>query len=298
MRLTAFMLLVCAQEAQRSAKERDEPVRIEVQSSPLPDDAAHVREQRKRDEAGRFPRREPRELGFADRAGSAHDLRTRLGISGASFGFSPELEDRFRASDDLSGSGSPLAEELFFDVSHHPDGHGLGLFASRSRLPPLLRSEFDAAGAEEFAGPIDDRFGIDGWLALGSRLELYGRAEQWSDHADSGGTLRARATWRDVFGPGGPLQLETFVGSGRSVHATGLRASGHKRFAFGGVGLSWDATDLDDEGIDEKLLQHAVRADIDFALGKHWSLGVYAQSQFGDEQDALSLGFALQLGID
>jgi hypothetical protein len=286
--LAAFVLLVCTQEAQRSGKERDESVRPALQASPLPADGVHARDPREREEAERAQRREP----LLDGLGRAHDSRARLGLDA---GLVDWPEDRLHAGDDLGGAGSQLTFDL---IPSTPEGHGLSLFASRSRFPEPVLGGLGADWSGGISGPLDDRIGIDGWLALGSGLELYGRAEQWSEPDDSGGTVRARAIWRDAFGAGGPFLLETYVDSGRSSSATGLRASGSKRFEFGAIGLSWDSTDYDAAGIDEKLLQHAVRADVDFALGRHWSLGVYAQSQFGDERDSLSFGFALQLGFD
>ena len=295
MLLAAFTLVFCAQEPQRS-RERDEPARTGVQVKPAAEAGARVRNERERerDEAGRG-RRDLRDGGL--RPGSGQPARASPRDLGLGLGLAPELEGPFSPGSNPGSPGSQPAQ-FYFDLGHStPDG-GLGIYAthSRSSWPALPGLEPSEAG--EIAEGFDDRVGIDGWLALGSSLELYGRAEQWFDETDSGGTLRARATWHDAFGPGGPFELETYVGSGRSVHAAGVRASGHKRLGFGGIGLSWDATDLDDEGVDEKLLQHAVRADIDFALGKHWSLGVYARSQFGDAEDSVSFGFALQIGID
>jgi len=212
--------------------------------------------------------------------------------------FASELADLYASGDGLKSAGPELTQ-LFVNASHRtPEGHGLGLFASRFRFPQLLRAEFDDLTPEEIASSVNDRYGIDGWLELGSNLQLYGRAEQWSDQDGSGGSGRARASWRDAFGPGGPLLFEAYVSSGKSSHTTGVRASGRKRFGFGSLGLSWDSSDYDLEDVDETLLQHAVRGDLDLALGRHWFLALYAESHFGDGEDALSLGFALQLSID
>lgn len=354
------MLLLWAQEAHRSGKERSELVRSEVQSSPLAGEGTPAPIERDRGRIERYPRRQFGRSGFLDSFERAHLALTGPGESGASPGFLPGPDDAFRAGQDLQtalfgymvsdesrrfsvGAGHqwtwhedeterflasqpeilpapstallatvrmdwttsgnelegswPELSQLAFNASHRtPDGHGLGLFAARSRFSHL-RVELDGDPAG-IASSFDDRFGIDGWLALGSSLQLYGRAEQWSDRDDSGETLRARATWRDAFGPGGPLLFETYVGTSQSSHTTGLRASGRKRFEFGAIGLSWDWSDHDQQGLDDKLLQHAARADVDFALGRHWSLGLYAESQFGERQDALSLGFTLRLGSE
>lgn len=212
--------------------------------------------------------------------------------------FASALVDLYTSGDDLKGSGPELTQ-FFFNASQRTSGgHGLGLFASRFRFPELLRNEFDDVTAEEVASSVNDRYGLDGWLELGSGLQLYGRAEKWSDQDDSGGGGRARVTWRNAFGAGGPLLLETYFNSGKFSETTGLRASGRKRFGLGSLGLSWDATDFDQEDVGETLQQHAVRADLDLALGRHWFLALYAESRFGDEQDALSLGFVLQCALE
>jgi hypothetical protein len=234
--------------------------------------------------------------GEADRDVVATQLELHLGPSSTLF--ASGLVDLYTSGDQLKDSGPELTQ-LFFNASHRTaGGHGVGLFASRFRFPELLRNEFDEVTAEEIADSVNDRYGADGWLALGSSLLLYGRAEQWSDQQDSGGGGRARATWRDAFGAGSPLALEAYGSSGKFSHTLGLRASGRMRLEFGTLGLSWDSTEYDQEGVDEALLQHAVRADLDLALGRHWFLAVYAESHFGEEQDALSLGFVLQRAFD
>src|SRR5262245_40441867 len=134
MGLAAFMLLLCVQEAQRSGKERDELVRAGVPSSPLADEGARARAARERDED-----RRPRESRDGARPGPARPSRAWPGISGASLGFTPELEDRFRSGSNPGTPDSPPAQ-FYFDVGpSSPDG-GLGIFASRSRLArPGLR---------------------------------------------------------------------------------------------------------------------------------------------------------------
>jgi len=232
-----------AQEAQRSGKERDELVRTAVLANPL-----------------------------------APDARARLGLPDAGLAFGPELEDRLHAGDGQLGPGSALAG-LTFDVIHStPEGHGLGFFASSTLFAEPALDLLGAGPGADLVG-WSELIGVDGWLALGANLELYGRAEQWYDSDETGGRVRAPAVWRDAFGDGGPFLVETYVGTGSYSNTAGLRASGRKRFEFGAIGLSWDSTDYDAQGVDEKLLQHTVRADVDFALGRHWSLGVYARSQ-------------------
>jgi len=88
------------------------------------------------------------------------------------------------------------------------------------------------------------------------------------------------------------------VNSGKFTHTLGVRASARRRFEHGAVDLSWDVTDFDQEDVDEDLLQHAVRGAFDLELGAHWTLALYAETRFGDEQDALSLGFLLQRSFD
>lgn len=212
--------------------------------------------------------------------------------------FASALVDWYSAGDDLKNSGPELTQ-LFVNGTHRTeDGHGVGCFASRFRFPELLRNEFGGVTAQDIADSVSNRLGLDGWLALGTDVQLYGRVESWSDQDDSGGGGRARITWREAFGRGGPILFESYVNAGKFTRAAGLRASGRKRFDGGAVGLGWDAAEYDQDTIDESLLQHSVRADCEFELGRTWFLGFYAESRFGDEQDALSLGFVLQRSFD
>jgi hypothetical protein len=234
--------------------------------------------------------------GEADRDLFAAQLELHPWSSGALF--ATAMVDLYTSGDDLKGAGPELTQ-FFVNASQRTErGHGLGLFASRFRFPQLLRDEFDDVTAAEIADSVNDRAGLDGWLELGSGWQLYGRLEQWADQDDSGGGGRARATWREALGAGGPLALEVYLNSGKFSQTTGVRASGRKRFGSGSLGLSWDATSFDQEDVDETLLQHAVRGDLDLALGRRLFLALYAESRFGDDQDALALGFVLQLALD
>ena len=92
--------------------------------------------------------------------------------------------------------------------------------------------------------------------------------------------------------------LETYLNDGKFTSAIGVRASGRKRFERSSVALSLDSTQFDQDGVDETLLQHAARADWELRLGQNWFVALYAEDRFGDEQDALSIGFMLQRSFD
>jgi hypothetical protein len=129
-------------------------------------------------------------------------------------------------------------------------------------------------------------------------LQVLGRIERWADQEDSGGGGRLRLTWRGALGAGGPLVSEAYVNDGKFSSARGLRMSARWHLRSGALGLAWDATDFDQEGVEETLLQHAVRGELELGLGRWWFLALYAETRFGDEQDALSLGFTLQRRFD
>jgi len=234
--------------------------------------------------------------GVADRDLLAAQLEVHPGTRTSVF--ASALVDFYTAGDTLKGSGPELTQLFVNATTRTEAGHGAGLFLSRFRFPELLRNEFEGVTPTDIMDSVNDRVGLDGWLELGGSVQLYGRVENWSDQDDSGGGGRARVTWREAFGRGGPLLLETYLNDGKFTRAAGVRASARKRFARGAVGLSLDSTQFDQDGVDESLLQHAVRADYELQLGQNWFLALYAEDRFGDEQDALSIGFMLQRSFD
>lgn len=211
--------------------------------------------------------------------------------------FASTLVDLYTSGDELKSSG-PEVTQLFLNATHRSEGgHGAGLFLSRLRFPELERDEFDAVTAAEIADDVNDRYGADGWLALGEHTQVYGRADAWSDQDDSGSGLRARLTQRELFARGETLTLELFASEGKFSDTLGLRTSARWRLEHGALDLAWDATNFTQDAVDEDLLQHALRGQYDLALGA-WYLALYVESRFGDDQDALSLGFLLQRSFD
>jgi hypothetical protein len=211
---------------------------------------------------------------------------------------SSALVDLYTSGDELKGAGPELTQ-LFVNATHRtPAGHGLGLFVSRFRWPELLRNEFPDVTAAEIAAARTTRGGADGWLALGAHTQLYGRAEAWSDQDDSGGGGRVRLTWRDLARRGDVLLLESFTHSSKFTRALGLRVSARRRLERAAYELSLDSTLFEQDGVDEELLQHAARGGLELTLGSRWFLAVYAESRFGDDQDALSVGLSLSRSFD
>lgn len=211
--------------------------------------------------------------------------------------FASTLVDVYTSGDTLKSAG-PEVTQLFVNATHRTErGHGAGLFLSRLRFPELERDEFDEVTASEIADDVNDRYGADGWLALGESLQLHGRVEAWSDQDDSGAGFRTRVTRRDLFTRGETLALELYTNTGKYSDALGLRASARWRLEHGALDLAWDATNYTQDAVDEDLLQHALRGQYDLSFGA-WYLALYLESRFGDDQDALSLGFLLQRSFD
>ena len=208
------------------------------------------------------------------------------------------LVDYYTSGDTLKDSGLELTQ-IFANATHRTSGgHGVGLFLSRFRWPDLLRNEFPDVTAQDITNTASTRYGIDGWLALSAKTQLYGRLDAWSDQDDSGSGGRARVTWRDVLTQGDSFVLESFANGGKFTSSVGVRASTRRRLEHGSADLSWDTTRFEQDGVDETLLQHALRGGLEFSLGTSWFLALYAESRFGDEQDALSVGFLLQRSFD
>jgi hypothetical protein len=208
------------------------------------------------------------------------------------------LVDLYTSGDELKGAGPELTQ-LFVNATQRTQaGHGVSLFLSRFRWPELERDEFPDVTAAEIADALTTRYGGDGWLALGRHTQLYGRADAWSDQDDSGGGGRLRLTWRDLGRHRDVLVLESFTTRSKFTDALGLRASARRRLEHAAFDLSWDTTLFEQDDVDEDLLQHAVRGGVELGLGPRWFLALYAESRFGDEQDALSLGFLLQRSFE
>lgn len=234
--------------------------------------------------------------GAADRDLFAAELELHPSARSSLFGSA--LIDYYTAGDTLKGSGPELTQ-LFVNATQRTEGgHGMGLFLSRFRWPELLRDEFPDVTAEEITDAVSTRYGVDGWLALSRRTQLYSRVDAWSDEDDSGAGGRLRMTWRDLPRRGDLLLAETFVNQSKFTNTLGLRASARRRYERGSVDLSWDSTSFDQDAVDEDLLQHALRGTFELQLSAQWHLAFYAESRFGDEQDALSIGFLLQRSFD
>lgn len=212
--------------------------------------------------------------------------------------FASALVDLYTSGDELKGTGPELTQLFVNATQRWTRDAGLGLSASRFRFPELLRDEFSGVTAEEIASAVNDRIGLDAWAPLAGSLTVLGRIERWADQEDAGGGGRLRLTWREALGPGGPVTCEAYWNDGKFSVARGLRTGLRRRLEAGALGLSWDVTNFDQESVDEDLLQHALRAELELGLGRWWFLALYAETRFGDEQDALSLGFTLQRRFD
>jgi hypothetical protein len=182
------------------------------------------------------------------------------------------------------------------------DDAGLGLHVSRVRWPEMKRDEFADLTPQQIADSAVTRYGADGWYDVSQHLRVDGRLDLWSDDEDSGSSSSLRAALRDVAWERGEVSVEVFCTDGTFTEGHGLRVSLSRSFESLGAGaLSWETstftsgTELD--GNDDKR-QQALRASLDttlgLGLGEDWSLSLYGERRFGDEQGSHTLGIYVQ----
>jgi len=204
-------------------------------------------------------------------------------------------------SDDAEKSAGFELTDLFVNARRRfDDGHALGLFVARSRFPALLRDEFPALDGEQIRDDVFDRVGLDGRYACSARADVYARGELWRDQDDSGSSASVRLALRDFPWRDGALALEPYYAEGKYHSGAGLRASlAHAlrtRLLDGELGLDWDtgAWEQDDfDGPGSDIVENVLRARWETRIGTRWSLALYVEGLFGDE-DGRALGLILR----
>lgn len=201
-------------------------------------------------------------------------------------------------SDDVTKSAGPELTQAFASASYRfENGLTLGANASQMRWPELLRDELPAATASTLADGEVTRFGINASKPITSTLRLSGRVDRWSDQDDDGGNAELRGALRGVVFGGGELSLGAFATQGKFSDLVGLRLGAWRATGFGTWRLDGEAAQADQQdfsGDQEQLLQYAVRAGVDFALGSNTLFSLSGESRFGDQQDSVAAGFFLQ----
>lgn len=222
-------------------------------------------------------------------------LDGRYFAPGALFATGTAWIDYYDAGDDPKSSGFELTQ--LFLSANKPLGKDAGLGASASfvRFPQMLHDELSASITESLLDQHVQRLSLNGWRNLRADLRLNGRADVWSDQDDSGGSAELGLRWRRALWKRVDLSAALFGSDGKYSALTGLRLGANAAFERGSWSLNYEIADssVDSGGSDAGLLQQALRASLDFALGQRWSLSAYLEDRFGDEQDSLAAGLYL-----
>ena len=205
--------------------------------------------------------------------------------------------DFYGAGDEIKSDGPELTELHLNGSYRFESGNGFGLGLSRILWPELKRQEFTPLTAGELVDSELTRLYVHGWRALSKDVRLSGRADTWTDEDDSGAGGELRLGWRDLLIRDGELGFEIFSNDGAFSSATGGRVTATKASGRNYWNLSWEIAEYRQSGFagsQENLLQQDVRLGWDRTFESGWNVSVSADQRFGDEQNALSLGFFLQ----
>lgn len=201
--------------------------------------------------------------------------------------------DWYTASDDPKSSGAELTELHLASFWTPKAPHGATLTYSQVAWPVLLRDELPPTTIDTLADGQVERVALSAWRDLTQRLRLWGRVDSWSDQDSSGGGGELRASWRDLVRENSEVSLAFFSNEGLFVDVTGARLGWRQWGSWGAWFASYELAEQELAGgpaIDAQVL----RGGWDGMLGRYWTLSLQGDLRTGDEQDALTLGFALQ----
>ncbi len=201
--------------------------------------------------------------------------------------------DWYTSSDDPKSSGAELTELHLASLWTPKAPHGATLTYSRIAWPVLLRNELPPATFATLADGSVERAALSVWRDLTRRLRLWARIDSWSDQDSSGGGGELRASWRDLVCDSSEISLALFSNDGLFVDVAGARLGWRQWGSWGAWFASFEVAEQEFVGgpvIDAQVL----RGGWNGMLGQHWMLSLSSDWRTGDEQDALTLGFALQ----
>ena len=205
--------------------------------------------------------------------------------------------DFYDAGDVIKSSGIELTELHLNGSYRFESGNGLGLGLSRVLWPELKRQEFTPITANELNDSELTRLYLHGWRKLSKDVRLSARTNTWTDEDDSGSGGELRLGWRDLLIRDGEMGFEVFVNDGSFSSVVGGRVTATKATGENYWNLAWEVAEYQQNGFagsQENLLQQDLRLGWDRYFQSGWNVSVSADQRFGDEQNALSLGFFVQ----
>ncbi|MFT6832300.1 MAG: hypothetical protein ACJAZN_002472 [Planctomycetota bacterium] len=211
--------------------------------------------------------------------------------------FATTWVDFYGAEDPLKEDSVELTQALVSVSRSLGRNAGASVSSSLVRYPSLLRDGLQDLPSSILTDGRSRRTSLSAWTRLTKTHRVRVRLDQWSDQSSSGNG--AELGWdHQLQGPRVQrVYASTFYREGRFGDVSGFRTG------VGGPlrGGQWRA-DLDAglfgqarfSGEQKNLLQGALRLGWDGLIGQDWLLSLTTSYRFGDEQDAVSLGFLLQ----
>ncbi|QDV05260.1 hypothetical protein Poly30_07560 [Planctomycetes bacterium Poly30] len=234
-------------------------------------------------------------MGEADR--QLFLARLRWSPNGPWSAFATAWVDFYDSNDPLKQDSVELTQAIASLSRRIGKYSGVSLSSSMNRYPSLLRNGIQDLGSSIITDGSNRRVSLSGWTRLSDVDRINVRADQWADQSSSG--AGGEFGWgHQLDGPRiQRINTSVFYREGRFGAVKGLRTG------IGGPlsGGSWRA-DLDAglfgqarfDGSQADLFQGALSLGWDGIIGADWLLSLTTAYRFGDEQDAVSLGFLLQ----
>ena len=217
-----------------------------------------------------------------------------FGEGGGSFVGSAMLD--LYTSDELQRDSGVELSELHLDGGWRGEVVGVSAGVHRFRLPDLRRDPIFVPPGEEAPTPRSDSAYVRVQGDVSRHVRLSARVDAWETATDHGGGGELRGDLREPW-PGGGVSATLYRTDGQLVDVDGLRCGVDQATSVGAWWLGYElsrARLADAQGQEERQTRHSVRLRWDRSLGRDWSLSVFGEDHFGDDQDALVLGLFLQ----
>jgi len=206
--------------------------------------------------------------------------------------------DYYGSADTIKSSTFELTELQALATWRFDRAGGITLSGAHRKIPELLRHEFSSFTPQQVQDDVLDRIGAGGWTALGEKTRLRVQADGWQDEDDDGVRGEVGISRRDLLWDRGEIGLAIFTVDGSYSSGDGMRLSATKSFDRSFLSLGYEYSEFDQEGFlgaQSTLAHQSLYGNFDVEMGKGWSLSLLGNRQFGDELDAYTLGFLLQL---
>ncbi len=204
--------------------------------------------------------------------------------------------DYYDSSDDAKDATFELTQ-AYVTVNRTWRDEGIDFTYRRIKFPELLRDEFRPVLAVDLDRNRYDRLAANGWRWLTKNRRLHGQVGIWNDEDDTGGDAELGLDIQDLFVDGGRGDVTAFGTRGQFERAIGARVS-YGRYGDGG---SWNVLyEIVDHRLDgfssdrDDLIQHRVRGTLDFYMSAAWTLSLYGEGGFWDDDSSIAGGVYVQ----